>query len=164
MQADIVLVDDDALVIRALTRLLARAGLPVWASTDSEKALERIERAPPLAIVADHQMPGMTGLELLARSRLVAPHSQRILITGNATMDVLTKAINQSHIHRFYPKPLQGSELVQALVVIYDAARAQQKALAPRPAGSERPLEVQGDELLGAAVDAAAALGIGLRK
>ncbi|MBM4281812.1 MAG: hypothetical protein FJ137_14005 [Deltaproteobacteria bacterium] len=75
MQLDIVLVDAAALVLRALTRLMARAGLPVRASTDSHKAHERIERAPPLAIVVDHQRLGMTGLELLTRSRVVAPRA-----------------------------------------------------------------------------------------
>lgn len=164
MQADIVLVDDDPLVIRALTRLFARAGLPVWASTDSTKALERIERAPPLAIVADHQMPGMTGLELLTRSRLVAPQSRRVLITGNPTLDVLTQAINQSHIHCFFPKPLQSNELVQTLTELFDRARERQLAaeLAHKPA-TEKTDEVKGDELLGAALGAAGALGLNLR-
>jgi DNA-binding NtrC family response regulator len=161
VQFDIVLVDDDALVIRALTRLLARAGLPVWASTDPDKALERIERAAPLAIVADNQMPGMTGLELLRRSRLVAPQSRRVLITGNATLDVLTQAINQSHIHCFFPKPLQTNELVETLTGLYDKALARQRAAvqAQRP-GTEKTETIDGDELLGAAVDAAAALGL----
>jgi DNA-binding NtrC family response regulator len=164
MQLDIVLVDDDALVIRAMTRLMARAGLPVWASTDSHKALERIERAPPLAIVADHQMPGMTGLELLTRSRLVAPQSRRVLITGNATLDVLTQAINQSHIHCFFPKPLQTNELIETLTQLYDKARERQRAAeeAAKPA-AEKTDEVKGDELLGAALGAAGALGLNLR-
>ncbi len=164
MQADIVLVDDDPLVIRALTRLFARAGLPVWATTDSEKALERIERAPPLAIVADHQMPGITGLELLTRSRVVAPHSRRVLITGNPTLDVLTQAINQSHIHCFFPKPLQSNELVQTLTELFDRARERQLVaeLAQKPA-TEKTDEIKGDELLGAALGAAGALGLNLR-
>jgi DNA-binding NtrC family response regulator len=164
VQADIVLVDDDPLVIRALTRLLARAGLPVWASTDSTRALERIERAPPLAIVADHQMPGMTGLELLTRSRLVAPHSRRVLITGNPTLDVLTQAINQSHIHCFFPKPLQSNELVETLTQLFDRARERQLAAeqAHKP-GTEKNDQVNGDELLGAALGAAGALGLNLR-
>lgn len=164
MQADIVLVDDDALVIRALTRLFARAGLPVWASTEPAKALERIERAPPLAIVADHHMPGISGLDLLTRSRVVAPHAHRVLITGNATVDVLTDAINKSHIHCFFPKPLQGAELVASLGNIFDAARRRQRAaeVAAAPV-TERPRAVQGDELLGAALGAADALGLNLR-
>jgi DNA-binding NtrC family response regulator len=164
MQSDIVLVDDDPLVIRALTRLFARAGLPVWASTDPVKALERIERAPPIAIVADHQMPGITGLDLLTRSRVVAPHSRRILITGNATIAVLTDAINKSHIHSFFPKPVQGPELVQALVQVFDSVRDRQRAaeVAQTPV-TERPKEVEGDELLGAALGAASALGLNLR-
>ena len=164
MQADIVLVDDDPLVIRALTRLFARAGLPVWATTEPGKALERIERAPPLAIVADHHMPGITGLDLLARSRAVAPQSRRVLITGNATIDVLTNAINKSHIHCFFPKPLQGADLVQALSELFDSARKRHRAaeVANAPV-AERPSEVRGDELLGAALGAASALGLNLR-
>lgn len=164
MQADIVLVDDDPLVIRALTRMFGRAGLPVWATTDPVKALERIERAPPVVIVADHQMPGITGLELLTRSRTVAPHSRRVLITGNATVDVLTNAINKSHIHSFFPKPIQGVDLVQALIGIFDAARDRQRAVEVASAAvTERPTGVRGDELLGAALGAASALGLNLR-
>jgi DNA-binding NtrC family response regulator len=164
MQADIVLVDDDALTIRALTRVLARAGLPVWATTDASKALERLERAPPLAVVADHQMPGMTGLELLARSRMLAPRSRRVLITGSPTLDVLQQAINESQIHCFFPKPLQTHELVNALTEIYDGARDQRRIVGDvrRPA-TERSDAIRGDELLGAALAAAGSLGLNLR-
>lgn len=161
MQSDIVLVDDDPFVIRALTRMLSRAGLPVWASTSSARALERIERSPPLVIVADQQMPGITGLELLTRSRLLSPHSRRILITGDATLDVLTQAINQSHIHNFFPKPLQSAALVQSLTEIFDAVRMRQRnAEAVLEPTQERTDTVQGDELLGAALGAANALGL----
>jgi len=79
-----------------------------------------------------------------------------VLITGNATLDVLTAAIHQSHIHCFFLKSLQTNELVETLTQLYDKARGRQRA-------AEQTDEIKGDELLGAALGGAGALGLSLR-
>jgi CheY-like chemotaxis protein len=86
-------VDDDPLVLAVTRRLLLRAGYEVTTFDDPRRALAELEGAPPYAVVADLNMPELSGLELLAQVKQRAPSSLRVLYTGDGVVEGLGAGI-----------------------------------------------------------------------
>ncbi len=109
----ILTVDDDPAVSAAITRDLRNryAGrYRIVRATSGAEALRSLEslarRDQPVAlIVSDHRMPGMTGIELLERSRSVTPGAKRVLLTAYADTDMAIKAINDIDLDHYLLKP-----------------------------------------------------------
>jgi class 3 adenylate cyclase/FixJ family two-component response regulator len=110
MPASVLLVDDEPRVLDALEALLAmdhrvlRAGEP-------RAALDRLRGRDVAVVLSDQRMPGMTGTELLARSREVAPDTVRILLTAFTDMDAMMASINAAGVYHFSLKPWDPHEL-----------------------------------------------------
>jgi len=92
--ARILIVDDQREVSRLLRSSLELSGrnVNVTAVPSGEEALLEMKRAPIDLLVTDLRLPGMSGLELLARVRSEYPESQGILITGQPTEDIRKEA------------------------------------------------------------------------
>ena len=69
MPEAVLLVDDDAPILRMLERTLAAEGYAVTAVADGGSALAQVERSLPDAIVLDVAMPGLDGLAVTRRLR-----------------------------------------------------------------------------------------------
>ena len=65
--AALLLVDDDAPILRMLTRTLSAEGYEVAAAADGGSALAQVERSMPDVIVLDVAMPGLDGLAVTRR-------------------------------------------------------------------------------------------------
>ena len=107
-------VDDEANVVRAVQRDLRKVlNLSVKGFTDPGDVLPAIRNhaGPVAAVIADQQMPGTTGLELLRRIRVAFPGTVRILFTGYADMDLVIRAINEGEVYKFLKKPWEEFEL-----------------------------------------------------
>ena len=63
---DVVVVDDDPLFRRGLTRLLGQRGYDVIAAADGTSALKLCQRIQPVLVITDWKMPGLDGAELAA--------------------------------------------------------------------------------------------------
>src|SRR3954451_8015825 len=68
-EAAVLLVDDDARILRMLERTLTAEGYSVDAVADGGTALARVERSVPDLIVLDVTMPGLDGLAVTRRLR-----------------------------------------------------------------------------------------------
>jgi two-component system response regulator FlrC len=86
-------VDDDAAVARVHARILQGAGYEVETVANGALALQALERASVAVVVSDMDMPGMDGLELLARMRTEHAHVPVVIVTGDARDDVVTRAM-----------------------------------------------------------------------
>jgi thioredoxin reductase (NADPH) len=112
-KATIVTVDDDPMVLRAITRdLRARYGSDyriVSASSGAEALAVLAElalRLRPVALIAtDQRMPGMTGTEMLGQARPQAPDAKLLLLTAYADTDVAIQAINDIGLDYYLVKP-----------------------------------------------------------
>jgi class 3 adenylate cyclase len=62
-------------------------------------------------VVSDQRMAGLTGTELLTRSRDVAPDTVRILLTAFTDTDALMNSINAAGVYHFLLKPWDPNEL-----------------------------------------------------
>src|SRR4029434_10457202 len=109
----IAVVDDDASVCRAISRLLGSLGMNAHAFTSGREFIEHIEMMPsfhPDCVVLDVQMPGMNGLEvqeLLVRSENPLPV---IFITAHDEVSVRERALQAGAV-AFLRKPF-NDELV----------------------------------------------------
>src|SRR5437763_14782110 len=66
-EAEILVVDDDALSRRLLAQLLTAAGYKCLVCEDGSKALQIIHAKPPSLLLLDFDMPGLNGAEVLTR-------------------------------------------------------------------------------------------------
>jgi CheY-like chemotaxis protein/anti-sigma regulatory factor (Ser/Thr protein kinase) len=90
-----VLVVDDAAVDRKLVGGLLSKGkdLQVQFATTGEEALEKLAELSPELVVTDLVMPGMSGLELVARIVEQCPQIPVILMTGKGSEEIAVKAL-----------------------------------------------------------------------
>ena len=111
----ILLVDDEPHVLAALTRALRNTSYQVLTATSGSRALAIMETTTIKVIVSDEQMEGMQGSELLAEVQRRFPHTIRIMLTGHATLEATTRAVNAGGIYRFITKPWDEDILCLAL-------------------------------------------------
>ena len=115
MAEKILFVDDDANLLASCERNLRRR-YPMETAAGGELGLERIATRGPFAVVvSDMQMPGMNGIQFLSAVRERAPETVRIMLTGNADVEVATGVVNQGNIFRFLTKPVPTEVLCKAL-------------------------------------------------
>jgi DNA-binding NtrC family response regulator len=112
----VMLVDDEANVLSALTRALIDDPFEIITATSGPQALELMEGKTIKAIVSDERMVGMQGSELLAEVKRRSPDTVRILLTGHATLDAAMRAVNVGEIYRFFLKPWDDTQLRFALL------------------------------------------------
>lgn len=120
----VLLVDDDAMVLRALTRTLEHAGLQVTGFTDPVAALRAIEAAPsppPWTVaVFDYAMPGVRGDELARHLSRKDSRLPIVLCSGNASEIAQVPA----PVSEVLEKPVSGSTLVDVLLRLGASAGA----------------------------------------
>jgi two-component system NtrC family sensor kinase len=107
----VLLVDDDKGVLVALERTLRRAGVQTRCENSGQAALEALAQFAPDVIISDYAMPELDGVELLTRVKGLLPHTQRILLTGQAEQGAIEKAISRSEVFRLIFKPWDDTQL-----------------------------------------------------
>jgi response regulator RpfG family c-di-GMP phosphodiesterase len=104
-------VDDEPFVLKALRRIFMDDNLEIEFASNGEAALEHLKDNPVDLILSDHNMPGITGVEFLARSKELRPDAIRILLTGKGDMTLALQAINEGSIYKFFCKPWEDEDL-----------------------------------------------------
>lgn len=110
------MVDDDPVYLKVLTTMLESAGYEVIAFTDPQGALVALPRLKPDAVLADIEMPGVSGLELIAAAKRVPALSgiPYLVITGHADAETVRAAAQQG-IAGFIVKPGQRAAVLAKL-------------------------------------------------
>ena len=111
-------VDDDPGVSRAVARDLRRHYGDEYRVVRTESgpaALESLRelklRGDPVAVLlADHRMPGMTGIEFLEQAMDIFPRARRALLTAYADTGAAIKAINDVDLDHYLLKPWDPPE------------------------------------------------------
>ncbi|MDP2271990.1 MAG: response regulator [Archangium sp.] len=108
----LLLVDDEENILRSLRRVLRRGEWEIETAPDAETALKLFDRFKPGVVISDFRMPGMNGVDFLARVKDLMPHAQRIMLTGQADQLAIEEAINRSEVFRFISKPWNDAQLL----------------------------------------------------
>ncbi|ABE57610.1 MULTISPECIES: nitrogen regulation protein NR(I) [Chromohalobacter] len=107
--ARIMIVDDDRAIRWVLERALAQPDLEVESFERADSALERILRQPPDVLLTDIRMPGLDGLDLMARIREKYPDLPVIVMTAHSDLDSAV-ASYQGGAFEYLPKPFDVDE------------------------------------------------------
>lgn len=108
----ILLVDDEPPILKALTRLLQYEGYAIRGTTEPTEVANILRGEEVHLVISDHTMPGMTGIEVLRTARLIRPDAIRLMLTGNADLQMAMDAVNQGEIYRFLTKPWDNNDLL----------------------------------------------------
>lgn len=109
--ARILFVDDEPAILNAIKRLFRREPWEIETASDGAQGLEVFRRFRPAVVVSDHRMPGMTGVEFLAKARAIDPEPVRIVLTGCTDLPAAESAINEGEVWRFVTKPWNDEDL-----------------------------------------------------
>jgi response regulator RpfG family c-di-GMP phosphodiesterase len=111
----VLMVDDDRNLLDSFRRQF-RKRVNLSTATSGADGLQAVQDGGPFAVViSDMQMPNMNGIEFLAKVRAISPNTVRIMLTGNANLDVAIDAVNDGNIFRFLNKPVETDQLYQTI-------------------------------------------------
>ncbi|CAE6917058.1 Two-component system response regulator [Ectopseudomonas oleovorans] len=110
----ILFVDDEERILRSLA-LQFRRHYEVLTESDPLRALQRLRDEHIHVLVSDQRMPQMSGAQLLAEAREIAPDTLRILLTGYSDLDAAVEALNNGGIFRYLTKPWDQQEMAFTL-------------------------------------------------
>jgi CheY-like chemotaxis protein len=105
----VLVVDDDRVTRHLLQSVLERAGHRVTTAGDGAEALERAAGAD--LILLDIWMPGMSGLDVLARLSVDGVNARVVVMTSDDTPETLLEALRGKALH-FVSKPVDPVALV----------------------------------------------------
>ncbi|SHO57439.1 EAL domain-containing protein [Vibrio quintilis] len=112
---EILLVDDEQKVLKALKReLQGRVGVIHCASSAAE-ALQILAENPVELVISDYKMPGRDGAELVIDIRKQYPYVMTIILSGQADLSGISKALNEGQLYRFIKKPWDIQQLLEAI-------------------------------------------------
>ena len=106
----VLVVDDEQDIRDASERILTRTGFKVMKATRGDEALDVLDKERIDIVLLDLKMPGMDGLEVLKRIRMLSKTIQVIVITGYATVETAIEAMKQG-AYDFIPKPFEPDQL-----------------------------------------------------
>ncbi len=110
----IIVVDDEKEIGRLLSRLLEQEGCKVQVANNGVDALKLIKSELPDALFTDFKMPGMDGMELMAKAKELDPDLPVVLITAYADVAGAVRAIKKG-AHDYLSKPFDHGEIVRVL-------------------------------------------------
>ena len=122
MLSVISVVDDDASVRTATDNLLSSHGYRVYTFASAEEFLQSSCLNDSSCVIADVQMPAMSGLDLLMHMRAQGYNAPFIFITAFPEENVRTQALKAGAIS-FLPKPFVGSVLINCVEIALSERR-----------------------------------------
>lgn len=124
-KAEVLIVDDEAIVGERLRDYLEKKGMSVETCTVSQQAIDRIKEKTFDVIVTDIKMEGPSGIDLLVAVKAEAPASEVILITGYGSYETLRQA-EAVGAYDYVHKPFKVEDVYKKIAKA--AGRAQRRA------------------------------------
>ncbi|GAB4279531.1 MAG: sigma-54 dependent transcriptional regulator [Candidatus Rifleibacteriota bacterium] len=114
MKQKILIVDDEAKLLKALKKALELDGYEVFDFTDPFDALSFIEKRPLDLVISDIRMSGMSGIELLSKIGDVKPGLPCILMTAFSSVETAVTAVKLG-AKDYLLKPFELSDFKDAV-------------------------------------------------
>ena len=126
MEACVSVVDDDALVLRSLGRLLRSAGFAVRTYPSAQAFLAQPADAAPGCVVLDLSMPGLNGMELQEELAARGSTLPVVFLTGHGDVPTSFQAMKRGAAD-FLTKPVDEKDLLAAIQHAFERGRALRK-------------------------------------
>jgi putative two-component system response regulator len=120
----VLVLDDDQLVIRAVSRTLRRAGLEVHGTCDGVDALEIAKAEAPHAVVSDLHMPAACGAAFLTSIAGIVPTAIRVLMSADPEFLPRVGSLAAAKVHAMIAK----TELSRLAAVIVEQLRGRSES------------------------------------
>ncbi|TVQ54076.1 MAG: response regulator [Spirulina sp. DLM2.Bin59] len=134
----IVCVDDELIILQSLRDELRNnlaADFTIELADSGHSALELVKELIeegyhlPL-IISDYIMPDMRGDELLAKIHQLSPQTLKVMLTGQATVEAVSHAIQHAKLYRYMAKPWESEDLKLTVSEALNAYQQTQKLAA----------------------------------
>jgi two-component system response regulator GlrR len=113
-RARLLVVDDDADMLRLLSMRLGAAGYQVTAVGSAEAALSQLDIERPQLVLSDVRLPGKDGLALFDEIRVRHPSLPVILLTAHGTIPDAVEATRRG-VFTYLTKPYDAKELLEKI-------------------------------------------------
>ncbi len=113
-RARLLVVDDDADMLRLLSMRLGAAGYQVTAVGSAEAALSQLDIDRPQLVLSDVRLPGKDGLALFDEIRSRHPSLPVILLTAHGTIPDAVEATRRG-VFTYLTKPYEAKELLERI-------------------------------------------------
>jgi DNA-binding response OmpR family regulator len=122
-KARVLFVDDEVRITQMAEQVLRNQGFEVTALSQPKEALRLFVADPQRfdAVVLDHTMPELSGLELAERISRERPELPIVLLTGFAE-GISRAALKRAGVRECLPKPLPLSRLAELVHALLERA------------------------------------------
>ena len=110
----VLVIDDEPALRQMLTLMLMRAGYEVEAAASAEEAAARLAKGEFDVALCDIKLPGMSGIELLRRTKASGSDVFFIMITAFASVDTAIEALKAGATD-YIVKPARNEEILHRL-------------------------------------------------
>jgi CheY-like chemotaxis protein len=107
----ILIVDDDEVTRDSCFQVLSKEGYTVVTACNGETGLAEAKRYRPDLLLIDLNMPGISGFEVIDLLNSVNSKMQKVVITGNTTIDLDKEIIDSGRASGYLRKPFIPEEL-----------------------------------------------------
>ncbi len=114
MFPSILIVDDEASILKSLSGILADEGFETLTATNGYEALKILEKELPDLVLLDIWMPGIDGIDTLKEIKKHHPSTQVVMITGHGTIETAVNATKMG-AYDFIEKPISIDKVIVAI-------------------------------------------------
>jgi len=131
MKGRVLIVDDEVAAAESFSELLSDWGYETASEGDGVAGLQRAEEFRPAVVITDVRMPKLDGFGLLRELRSRFPEMAVILLTGDGSVEMALRAVQEEGAFYYFEKPidLQRLRLVVERAVEYSEARHENEVL-----------------------------------
>jgi DNA-binding response OmpR family regulator len=110
----ILIVDDDADIVRIVSTMLQGQGWQVLHAYSGEEALHIVREERPDLVLLDIMMPRMNGIEVLREARRIAPGMRVVMITAFGDVGSYLESLDLGACE-YINKPFESAELLEMI-------------------------------------------------
>jgi DNA-binding NtrC family response regulator len=123
----LLIIDDDSSSLELLSQALAQPGLEILTTSNPEKGLDLFRNRRPKIVLTELVMPHISGMQLLERSREIAPSTEVILMTAQYSTETAVEAIKKG-ASDYLNKPVSLGPLRERIGKLVEEARKREPA------------------------------------
>jgi len=121
MGKQILFVDDEKSILKALERLFFDTDYEIFTADSGEEGLRILAANPIDVVVSDMRMPEMDGHQFLTKVKTLYPGTTRLILSGYAEEKEIFRSLINGSSNLYLFKPWDGDDLKKKLAQIFDS-------------------------------------------
>jgi DNA-binding NtrC family response regulator len=114
-QVSILIIDDEEVVLGVLRELLTKDGYKVILARRGEEGLKILKEAKANLIIADKNLPGISGLDVIREAKEIDPEIEAVLLTGYGSMESAMLAMRLG-VCNYVVKPFESMDQIRGVI------------------------------------------------